>query len=155
NRLLVRDRIWTPEDFAKGLNEVLASYAASPVRTAPNSRIVADFWRDPNVGALPYQRGNLLALIWDKRLADESEGAHDLDDVVLDMKARFMSEEHGTGLAVDNLVAAMKSAGVDPSEDIARFVDKGEAILLPADLFEPCGPVATLELPEFTRGFDA
>jgi predicted metalloprotease with PDZ domain len=38
---------------------------------------------------------------------------------------------------------------------VARCVEKGELILLPADTFGPCGTVATLDLAEFTRGFDS
>ncbi len=155
-RLLVRDGIWTVEQFTDTLNETLAAYWSSPVRNAPNSRIVADFWTARSVQELPYQRGNLMALIWDKRLREASGGARDLDDVMLDAKARFAPVHNAKDAphAVDVFAAAMQAAHLNPAADIARYIENGESISLPADMFGPCGNVATLDLPEFTRGFD-
>lgn len=152
-RLLVRDGIWSVEDFVSGLNDMLFAFANSPVRTAPNSRIVADFWNDPNVGKLPYQRGQLLATVWDHKLRTATKGERDLDDVVLAMKARA-SGPAKPPLASQLFVEEMKRAGVGVDEDMTRYVEKGEAVLLPGDVFAPCGTVATLDLPTFDRGFD-
>ena len=156
-RLLVRDKIWTIEDFAAMENEMLAGYASSAVRTAPNSLVVTDFWKNNAVGKLPYQRGFLLAAIWDQELRAKSRGLRNFDDVMLAMKARYMAvrDAKSVPLAVDNFMAEMRAAGVDPADDVAHFVDEGAAILLPADLFAVCGIVSTVEVPEFTRGFDA
>jgi predicted metalloprotease with PDZ domain len=156
DRLLVRDGFWSVEDFAASLNETLAAYHSSPVKNEPNSRIVADFWNNPSVGGLAYQRGFLLAFLWDQRLREASHGASDLDDVMLAMKARFaaLQSEDALPYAVDNFAVAMRAAHVDPAAEVARFVENGELILLPADVFGPCGSVAALDLPEFTRGFD-
>jgi len=156
NRLLVRDGIWSIEEFAEAMNETLFAYWSSPVRAEPNARIVADFWRDPSVGKLPYQRGFLLGFIFDQQLRRESDGASDLDDVMLAMKARVASFQGTMGgpLAVDNFVETMREAGVDPSKRLARHIEKGDVILLPSDVLKPCGTLATLDLPEFTRGFD-
>jgi predicted metalloprotease with PDZ domain len=156
-RLLVRDGIWSVEDFAAALNETLAAYHSSPVKTEPNSRIVADFWNNPRVGKLPYERGFLMGFIWDQRLREATRGARDLDDVFLTMKARHMGwrSDGPPPFAVENLAAAMREAGVDPRADIARFIQKGELIMLPSEVLAPCGRVATLDLPEFTRGFDS
>ena len=153
SRLLVRDGIWSVEDFVSGLNDVLFAFANSPVRTAPNSRIVADFWNDPSVGKLPYQRGQLLATVWDHKLRAATKGERDLDDVVLAMKARAAGPAKSP-LASQLFVEEMKRAGVGVGEDMTRYVEKGEAVLLPGDVFAPCGTVATLDLPAFDRGFD-
>ena len=153
SRLLLRDGIWSVEDFVSGLNDVLFAFANSPVRTAPNSRIVADFWNDPSVGKLPYQRGQLLAMVWDHQLRGATKGERDLDDVVLAMKARAAGPAKPP-LASQLFVEEMKRAGVDAGEDMTRYVEKGEAVLLAADVFASCGTVATLDLPTFDRGFD-
>jgi predicted metalloprotease with PDZ domain len=155
-RLLVRDGIWSIEDFVEATNETLAAYWSSPVRNEPNSRIVADFWNDQYVGKLPYQRGFLLGFIFDRQLRRESDGKHDLDDIMLTMKNKFtkLGAEGTPPMLGDSFVETMRAAGVDPSKRIARNVEKGEVITLPADVFGPCGTVATLDLPEFTRGFD-
>jgi predicted metalloprotease with PDZ domain len=152
-RLLLRDGIWSLEEYGGELNTLLFEYGNSPVRTAPNSRIVADFWNDPNVGKLPYHRGQLLATVWDYKVRAATKGARDLDDVVLAMKARAAGLAKPP-LASQLFVEEMKRAGVDVGEDMARFVEKGEAVLLPGDVFAPCGTLATLNLPAFDRGFD-
>jgi predicted metalloprotease with PDZ domain len=156
-RLLARDGMWTVEEFTDTLNETLAAYWSSPVRNAPNTRIGADFWTTRTVEELPYQRGYLMALIWDKRLHDASDGARDLDEVMLDAKARFapVASQKDAPHAVDIFATAMRAAKLDPAADIARYIEHGESILLPADTFGPCGNLATLELPEFARGFDS
>jgi predicted metalloprotease with PDZ domain len=153
SRLLVRDGIWSLEEYVTETNSLLFAYANSPVRTAPNSRIVADFWNDPDVGKLPYQRGQLLATLWDYKLRVASKGARDLDDIVLAMKARAAGPAKPP-LASQLFAEEMKRMGVDVDADTARFVEKGEAVILQGDVFGPCGAMATLDLPMFDRGFD-
>lgn len=152
-RLLVRDGMWSLEDFAGDLNTVLFEYGNSPVRTAPNSRIVADFWNDRDVGKLPYQRGHLLAMVWDFKMWAATNGARDLDDVVLAMRGRAAGSAKPL-LASQLFLEEMKRTGVDVVDDMARYVEKGEVVLLPADVFAPCGSVAMLDLAAFDRGFD-
>lgn len=155
-RLLIRDGVWSLDDYVQEANELLSQYSNSSARTAPNSRIIADFWNDPDVGKLPYQRGQLLATMWDARVRAASGGKLDLDDIVLAMKARAAA---ATGdkppLASVLFSEEMKWVGVDVTGDMAKFVEKGEAVLLPEDIFAPCGKVATLDLPVFDRGFDS
>jgi predicted metalloprotease with PDZ domain len=153
-RLLIRDGIWSLDDYVQELNDALAAYSQSPVRTVPNSRIVADFWNDRDVEKLPYQRGQLLAIIWDARVRTASGGARDLDDIMFAMKARAKAAGGKPPLASVLFGEEMKNAGVDVTGDLARFVGKGEAIVLPEDVFAPCGKVVTVEMAEFDRGFD-
>lgn len=153
-RLLVRDGIWTLDDFVRETNDLLRAYAMSSARTVPNSKVVSDFWTDPDVGKIPYQRGALLAMIWDARIYAASSGAHDFDDVVLAMKARARAASDKPPWASSLFREEIKRAGVDATDDLARFVDRGEAITLPENVFAPCGPLATVEMAEFDRGFD-
>jgi predicted metalloprotease with PDZ domain len=147
-RMLVRGGLWTPEQFAADLNEGLLAYAQSPVRTAPNSRILADFWTDRDVQRMPYLRGRLLAMIWDARLRQNGRG---FDDVVHAMRARAA---HGGQYAEEVFVASAPALGLDLGADIQTYVTNGEAILLPEDLLAPCGRLATREALVFHRGFD-
>lgn len=162
-RLLVRDGLWSVDDFLEATNEVLQRYAQSSARTEPNRRVVADFWNDPDVQALPYQRGFLLAAIWDHRLRQASRGRRDLDDVLHAMKRAAArdarkAESSGPGetslLASQRFVQAMRDAGVDPTPELQAHVERGEPIHLPADLLAPSAQVETVEQAEFTRGFD-
>jgi predicted metalloprotease with PDZ domain len=94
-------------------------------------------------------------LYWDYRLRGLGKGAHDLDDVMLAMKARVAPGTDQTLLATVLLSEEMQKAGYPISGDVARFVERGEAIELPNDIFEPCGELVTSDVAEFDRGFDA
>lgn len=150
-RLMVRGHLWTPTEFATDINQMLMEYAQSPVRTEPNSRVVADFWNDEQVAKLPYQRGRLLATIWDARLR-AMPAHHDMNAVLLGMRdrARHGSHDH----AAPAFIAAMRAEHADVSADVAKYVERGEPILLDADIFAPCGHITTRTIPDFHRGFD-
>jgi len=134
---------------------MLRAYATSSVRTAPNSRIVSDFWKNPDVQQLPYQRGFLLAMLWDQRLREATRGKRDLDDVVLAMKAEVRGMNTRPPLARELLQEQMARAGLDIAADVVRHIENGEAILWPADLFGPGASLTAQEVPVFERGFDA
>ncbi len=150
-RLLVRENIWTPAEFAADLNEMLQAYAQSSVRTEPNARIVADFWNNQEVGKLPYQRGRLLATYWDGELRARGHN-HGLDEVMFEMRRRARSD--GAHHAVDLFKSVMAEEGLDVSADIAHYVEAGAPILLDEQAFAPCGALTTHEAPVFSRGFD-
>lgn len=147
-RLMVRGGQWTAQQYASDLNEALRAYAQSPVRTAANAQVLANFWTDRDTQKLPYQRGRFLAMIWDARLR---AGGHSLDEVVHDMRERA---RNGARYAVENFSASAPSFGLDPAADIARYVEQGAALLLPEDVLAPCGRIVTRDAPSFHRGFD-
>lgn len=147
-RLLVRAGIWTPQQYADDLNEALLAYAQSPVRTAPNSRVLADFWNSRDVQRIPYLRGRFLAMTWDGRLRVRGRS---FDDVVYDMRRRA---REGDEYAVEVFRAAAPAAGLDLGTDIETYIDDGLAIFLPEDVLAPCGRIITRDTPNFHRGFD-
>lgn len=149
-RVLVREGQWTPAEFAADLNLMLRAYAESPARTEPNARVVADFWNNRAVQQLPYQRGRLLATVWDARL--RAAGGRDLDDVILDMRDRAARGE--SGVAAELFQVSAQHFGLDVREDIDAFVRRGAAIALPEDAFAPCGSIVAELTPAFHRGFD-
>lgn len=148
-RMLVREGLWTPQQFANDLNDTLVRYAASPVRDAPNTRILADFWRDYDVQQLPYQRGRLLATIWDARLRAEGRS---LDHVMRRMGER--ADDADDKQATQLLQQAMNESGLDIGPDVATYAENGVRIVLPEDAFSPCGRVISREVAIFDRGFD-
>lgn len=155
-RVMVRGDLWTPAEFAADLNRMLRLYAISSARTAPNARINTDFWSNPEVRSLPYQRGRLLATIWDARMRASGAG-HDLDDIVLEMKRRSRAAAAAGSeqvYAPELFLAVAPAFGLALGGDIQRYVENGEAVLLPEDVFAPCGVVRTTEAPRFHRGFD-
>jgi predicted metalloprotease with PDZ domain len=152
DRILLRSGVWSLEDFVTALNGSLKEYAVSPARTAPNARIATDFWKDRAVQRMPYVRGLLLAFVWDHDLAKRAPGK-DLDDVLLLQQARA-AKEPGMHAPVLFPRVYAEAGGRDLGEDLRRYVEGGEAILLPADLFGDCARVITENLPAFDRGFD-
>lgn len=149
-RVLVRESIWTPQQFADELNEMLQAYAQSPARDAPNARIAADFWNDQEIERLPYRRGRLLASVWDARLRAQGR---DLDDAIFEMRRRAQA---GDPLKAAELFAAvMQSFGADISADLDTYVEQGARVLLPEHTFAPCGHIETRDVAVFERGFDA
>jgi len=152
-RLLLRSGLWSLEEFVEDYNRILRAYGSSPVKTAPNRIVAAGFWEDPAVADLPYQRGLVLAALWDDRLRRETKGARDLDDVILAMKARAAGQTEA-GRAVENLRLSYDQFGSSLDADLRTLVEAGGAVSLPADLFGACARVATHQQPEFDRGFD-
>jgi len=152
-RLLVRAGFWSVDQYAAEASDALRTYATSSVRTAPNARVVAEFWKSPEMQKVPYQRGFLLASLWDARLQAATKGARDLDDVILAMRADARADTH-TMMASHLFAKHMGRFGVDVTDDIARYIERGEAIVLPADLYGPGARIVTTEMPEFSRGFD-
>jgi predicted metalloprotease with PDZ domain len=156
-RSLLRSGVWTLEDFAGDLNESLLRYGLSPVADAPNSLILEKRMSDFDVGKLPYDRGRLLAILWDRRLRQATGGRLGLDDV-LKAQRRMAADNAARGVRVpaNELfpLAARQATGIDLADDIAVYVQAGRRLALPADLFGDCGRVEEAEQPSFERGFD-
>ncbi len=156
-RILLEAGLWTPAQFVADWNHALVRYGASPARDAPNSRILADRHRDPDIEWLPYDRGRVLAVLWDRKLRDASHGRVGLDDA---MHAQLLQAardgEKGDTVSADVLlpVIVRRVSGVDLSADIVRHVDRGEWPVLPEDAFGPCVQVVQVTRPVFDHGFD-
>jgi predicted metalloprotease with PDZ domain len=156
-RLLVDAGIWLPQDYVDDWNNALARYGTSPVKTAPNTRILADRQRDFDVNRLPYDRGRLLALKWDRDFRARTKGRVGLDDVLRAQIAEAARlEREGRPVSAGRLFprVAKRLTGLDLAADYSRYVDDGDALMAAADAFGPCIDVAWLTQPVFDRGFD-
>lgn len=152
-RSLLRAGLWTPKQFADDLNRALAGVSTSAIARAPNSRIVAEFWTDPAVGQLPYDRGHLFAHLLDDQLRKGEKGR--LDDVLAAMQARWRAAPPGSKLELlSNLLSVLDSQGFDARALIAAKIEKGEPIVLPPDLLGSCAAVVQTVIPLFDPGFD-
>ncbi|HYO52221.1 hypothetical protein [Archangium sp.] len=157
SRLLLRSGVWSLEEFVERLNQTLGAYASSPVRDAPNARIGKEFWSDPQVERLPYQRGMLLAFLWEERLRKATRGRRDLDDVLLaQLKQADANERQGVKAFAAALFPRVyrETGGPELSQELERYVERGEPVRLPSGLFGSCARLVTRELPVFDRGFD-
>jgi predicted metalloprotease with PDZ domain len=147
----VRSGLITPKDFAGLWNEMLLAYGASPERRSPNARVVEAFWSTDAVQKLPYQRGAMLAAIWNARLRARSHGRIGLDDVMRAQKAAAAKRGVDAAALFPRIA---RRFGLDVGPDLKRFVDQGEPLTLPQDVFGPCAQVVEEERPVFSRGFD-
>lgn len=152
-KLALRTGVFDLREFTDQWNDMLRAYAASPVRTAPNARVVADFWKDQAVEKLPYQRGAILAAAWDRALRAETGGKAGLDEVMHAVQAAAARQGPRGPKAPDLFAATARRFGLDVSGDVARVVERGEPAVLPADAFGGCLTVVTRLEPTFERGF--
>lgn len=154
-RLLLRAGLYNLEEFVADWNAALREYDTSPARSEPNSRIVADYWNDRAVGRLPYRRGPLLAAIWEQRLRSATNGARDLDDVLLTMRDQVRAEPGAKLLPGQRFLAAYKQlGGPELAADFETFVVQGAPIELPVDVFGACVRIESTTRPVFERGWD-
>lgn len=153
-RLLLRAGLTTPEEFAAGLNEMLSRWAASPVKDAPNARIVDDFWKNADVGQLPYYRGELVAIAIDERLLADSGGKVSLDDIMRELFARSQHDSGAalTSAAILDLTESRTDAAFAAS--LRACINEGAALPLNETLSEPPLQLATRSMSVFDAGFD-
>lgn len=152
-RLMLRAGLWSPEKFVADWNEMLRAYAESPARALGNAAAAEKFWSDTAAGKLPYQRGALLAALWDRQL--QARGLGSLDAVLLAQRDRMRSVPNDdTPLITTAFIDEIGRAGLDVRPDVARFVEGGEPVLLPEDAFGACARVVTGDIPVFERGWD-
>ncbi|WGM39203.1 hypothetical protein AMEJIAPC_02118 [Caulobacter sp. NIBR1757] len=156
-RSLLRSGQWSLEDFVTDLNESLLRYGLSPAVEASNRRLADERMTDFDVGKMPYDRGRLLAILWDRRFRQETGGKLGLDAVLAEQRRLAAADEGGDHRVPANELfpwAALKVTGLNLEQDIRRRVDNGERIELPADLFGDCGRLVEVRQPAFERGFD-
>ncbi|OAN63757.1 M61 family metallopeptidase [Sphingomonas sp. TDK1] len=150
--LMVRAGLISPAEFAAQWNEMLAAYAGSPVRSLPGAQAATAFWENEATQKLAYQRGALLAAIWNRRLLAASGGRANLDTVLhAELLAARSSSENATDLF--RRLAARSGVRIDADE--ARHLVRGEPLRISEDTFGPCATIVTEQRPVFSRGFDA
>jgi len=151
-RILHRAGIGGTDELSRSLNSALKDYYLSPVRDEPAERIRRDFWKDRDVGKLPYLRGDLVAGMLDREIRRSTGGARSVDDF---MREVVDAGRHGEKLGNDALVRRI-GAWTSPefAETIRSIVLDGKTIALDAETFEPCLALATEKIGRFDLGFD-
>lgn len=155
-RTQVRGGVWSLENYISALNDAFREFDGSKARTWPNAKVADAFWTDGDAQRIPYRRGAFLAMRWDETLRRDSGGKVDLDNIVLSMRNDVQAAQTWQEVAEarPGLIAKMKSRGLDPSDDIARYVDAGEVLELDGEWFKGCVVIETTQVPVFERGWD-
>lgn len=150
----LRAGAYTAEDFVRSWNDTLRGYATSPLRLAKNTEALLKLAEgDSAASDLAEDRGSMIAALLDYRLRRALRGAIDLRAVLLAVKAD-VAGGRGEGRGQDRLTAkALELAGVDLRPDIEAHIERGEALILPADLFGGCVQLETVTVPEYDPGF--
>lgn len=126
----------TPEEHLGELNRILYRHASTPTRGVGGAVLARAFFSDRQAAGAPYERGLLLALLWDARLSQASGGARNLDDAIRAMRS-------GRGSAPERLVQVYRGlGGGDLGSDLDAHIGRGELIRMPPDLFGDCVIVA-------------
>ena len=152
SRLMLRAGLISPEQFAAKWNEALLRYARSRFRTAPNDEVAAKFWSDREAKDMQYQRGAILAALWDRRL--KLGGTPEGLDTVLRAQAARLPAVAERPTAIDLFIETARDFRIDVRPDVDAHVEHGEPLLLPVDSFGPCARVVTGERPVFALGWD-
>ena len=137
-------------DFAARWNETLRAYAVSPLRSAPNTVVMTNFWVSQDAQKLPYYRGAMLAADLDAQA--RAHGAS-LDAVMHEMR-RAAGDGETRHVAELFPEIYQRVTGVDPRALIERHMVKGEPMALAPDAFGPCFAVTSEDVPAFDRGWD-
>ena len=167
-RLLLASGLWSLDHYADQLTQRARAYLGSPARHLGAGQIAARFFSDREAGRQMYLRGELLALHWDAALRRAGRGTLTqlLQGLLLpaagadeDDSARKQTAASERVLAALSL--ALAGSGVQPREEIERYVMRGE--LLPvgmadtswtADELSPCLRPEIERVHRWELGFD-
>lgn len=136
-RTELRLSLLSPEAYLEELNRILARHGSGPTVGVGGQALARAFFSDRQAAGAPYERGLLLALIWDARLSEVTGGARNLDHALLAMP-------RGRGPAPVRLMEAYAALGggrLEPELDL--HIGQGAPIRLPADLFGDCAVIET------------
>lgn len=152
-RLLVREGLWAPQDFADAFNTATEAFDLSALRGATADEIAAKFWLDGDMGRLPYRKGMLIASWLDAKVREKTKGKRNLDDVLLKMQKAAKRDSEAQ--AYDLLLQSLKRvARWDAAAELEAMAMQGGPVPLPADIFAPCGQLVTSQRQTWERGFD-
>jgi len=153
SKLLLRSGLWTLPEFVADKNKTLLRYGTSPAKTADAATVAERFWTDNAVQQVSYDRGHLLAARLDADIQARTGGAKSLDDVLrAQRKAAKGSSEMATALFSRVL---REETGIDIEPDLDLYARRGQALLLPPDLYGACARIVTERRRDFTRGYDS
>jgi predicted metalloprotease with PDZ domain len=114
------------EEFIDECNQFLRSYYLSPVLNESNEKIKQDFWKNYDVGKLPYYRGFVFA-IYLNCLIKENNPDNSLDNVILDLFKDAQHKKFSVGY-FKNIIKKYIPQGI--AEEISTFIDHGKTIEL-------------------------
>lgn len=151
-RLMFRAGYGGVEECARNLNRKLRDYMLSPAREVPNAAILEGFWKDQDVGKIPYLRGDVVALLLDAGIRERSGGQRSLDDFMRDAVERG---RRGERVSTESLLARIGEwTDAEFAQRVRGIVVEGRTAEIGPETFAPCFEVVYEEMGAFDPGFD-
>lgn len=121
-------QLMNAREYIEYVNSVLYDYYTSSVHNEKNERILEDFWNNADVQKLPYVRGFLLALRWDKEIQEKSHKKYSLDNLMLALLKR--TQENNSLFSQHDIQeeASVFLPRKMIEEDIIKYIINGESI---------------------------
>ena len=141
HRSLLREGLWSADEYAAALNARIAAYQSEPARALPNAMVTANSGTSPTLAALQALRGEWLALQW--HLALRRAGHPGIEAVLRKQLVNAdLARREGpisSPLATHRLVATLRSVLHDqPLRDLQLHIDQGQPFEFRPDSLGPC-----------------
>lgn len=141
HRLLLKEGLWTPDDYANALNRKIARYQAQPERSADNLRLVTGAAGAQALAELPAARGEWLAMHWNATLREAGRPGLEATLRSLMVPAAQARREGplSTPLATHRLIAALRrDLGDVPLRELAHHIEEGAPFSFADGTLGPC-----------------
>lgn len=120
-------------NFDECINEVnnfLYSYYTSPFRNETNDRFQKERWKDIQMQLLAYQRGFLLALLWDSKIRQRTLEKYSLDNVMRDLLQRVQVTDSPIQISdIQEVVGKYLEDEEEPAQNIKNYIVDGKTIV--------------------------
>jgi predicted metalloprotease with PDZ domain len=152
--LLLRAGLVTSDEYMRDLNASYYRYRTSPALQANDRSVQERFFVDPDFQKLPYQRGSLLAQMWDTRIRQRSNGKQSLDDAMLDLREHALTREQ---ILTESFLTEHFSrfVGNEARDDLRTYIDQGAIMPLPPPAaLNPCLTMNEVVMYRYDLGLD-
>jgi predicted metalloprotease with PDZ domain len=152
-RLLFRAGLLDARAYLANLNDEVARYLLSPVKTEPASRVAQDFWKNKDIEKLPYLRGDVVALLTDAEIRAVSHGGKSLDDLMKELLGK--RRDPPPNVTPEAFITYIASYTSDAFADrIRKIVVDGAPVAVDPKVLEPCLHGHIEPLGPYDLGFD-
>lgn len=130
-----RADILSIEQVIDEVNNFLFTYHSSKMKNKTNDYIVENRYLEYETHKLPYQRGFLLALLWDEKIKNRTFNQNSLDDVMYDLIQKLKDESFSLS-PLDFAEIVKEYIGEDAVSDLQDYILKGKTLPTPLRVLE-------------------